>query len=60
MNRIKEVLADRGISQTWLAKKLRKNVRTVNYYVNNRYQPSLIILLKIAEILEIDMKDLLK
>ncbi|MEG1635845.1 MAG: helix-turn-helix transcriptional regulator, partial [Rikenellaceae bacterium] len=39
MNRIKEVLVERGISQTWLAKQLGKSVKMVNYYTNNRHQP---------------------
>lgn len=30
LNRIKEVLDEKGISQTWLAKKLGKSFNTVN------------------------------
>lgn len=60
MNRIKEVLFEKGISQTWLAKKLGVDFKTVNAYVTNKYQPSLIRLLQIATILEIDIKELLK
>ena len=32
MNRIKEVLKEKGISQTWLAKKLDKSYNTINEY----------------------------
>ena len=59
MNRIKEVLEEKGIKQTWLAEKLSKSYNMVNGYVQNRRQPSLEILYRIAEILEMDVKDLL-
>lgn len=60
MNRIKEVLAERGIKQTWLAEKLGKSYNMVNSYVHNRRQPSLEVLNKIAEILNIDVRELIK
>ncbi len=59
MNRIKEVLEERGIKQTWLAEKLGKSFCMVNAYVCNRRQPSLEVLFQIAEILKVDVKDLI-
>lgn len=59
MNRIKEVLEERGIKQTWLAEKLGKSYNMVNSYVQNRRQPSIEDLYKIGEILNIEAKDLL-
>lgn len=59
MNRIKEVLIEKEITQTWLAEQLGKSFNMVNGYVQNRRQPSLELLYKIAEILEVDVKDLL-
>ena len=59
-NRIKEVLAEKGIKQTWLAEKLGKSFCIVNAYVCNRRQPSLEVLFEIADILNIDVKDLIK
>jgi putative transcriptional regulator len=59
MNRIKEVLKERGIKQTWLAEKLGKSFNIVNDYCNNRTQPSLETLSQIAEILSISIKDLI-
>jgi len=59
MNRIKTVLEERGIKQTWLAEKLGKSYNMVNSYVQNRTQPSLEVLYKIADILDVDVKDLL-
>ena len=60
MNRIKEVLEEKGIKQVWLAEKLGKSFNTVNGYVQNRSQPSLEVLYEIARILEVDAKQLLK
>ena len=60
MNRIKEVLDEKGIKQTWLAEQLGKSYNMVNAYIQNRQQPRLEILYEIANILEIDVKDLLK
>lgn len=59
MNRIKEVLEKKGIKQTWLAEKLGKSYNMVNGYVQNRQQPRLEVLYKIAKILEVEAKDLL-
>ncbi|MEE9364527.1 MAG: helix-turn-helix transcriptional regulator [Cellulophaga sp.] len=59
MNRIKEVLEEKGIKQIWLAEKLGKSYNMVNAYVQNRQQPRLEILMSIAEILDIDVKDLI-
>jgi len=59
MNRIKEVLEEKGIKQTWLAEKLGKSYNVVNGYVQNRQQPRLEILYEIAEILNVEAKDLL-
>ena len=41
MNRIKEVLEEKGIKQTWLAEKLGKSFSIVNAYACNCRQPSL-------------------
>lgn len=60
MNRIKEVLEEKGIKQTWLAEQLGKSYNMVNGYVQNRQQPRLEVLYEIANILNIDVKDLLK
>ena len=60
MNRIKEVLEERGIKQTWLAEKLNKSFCIVNAYVCNRRQPSLEVLFEIAEILNVNPKELIE
>ena len=59
MNRIKEVLKEKGIKQIWLADKLGKSYNMVNGYVQNRQQPRLEVLNDIAEILDVDVRNLL-
>ena len=59
MNRIKELLQEKGIKQTWLAEKLGKSFNMVNDYCNNRRQPSLEVLFEISRILLVDPKDLI-
>ena len=60
MNRIKEVLEEKGIKQIWLAEKLGKSYNMVNSYAQNRRQPSIEVLFEIAEILDVQPKDLIK
>ena len=59
MNCIKEVLKEKGIKQIWLADKLGKSYNMVNGYVQNRQQPRLEVLNKIADILNVDIKSLI-
>ena len=59
MNCIKEVLENQGRSQRWLADKLGKSYNMVNSYVQNRQQPRIEILYEVAELLSVDIKDLL-
>ncbi len=59
MNRIKEVIKDQGRTQKWLSEKLGKSYNIVNGYVQNRSQPSLEDLYRIAEILDVNISELL-
>lgn len=59
MNRIKEVLDRKGIKQIWLAEQLGKSYNMVHSYAQNKRQPSIDVLYKIAEILNVDIKELL-
>ncbi|AEA45021.1 helix-turn-helix domain-containing protein [Fluviicola taffensis] len=59
MNRIKDVLQEKGIKQTWLAEKLGKSFNMVNDYCNNRRQPTIEVLYQIAKILSVSPKELL-
>ena len=59
LNRIKAVLTDKGISQTWLAKQLDKSFSMVNAYACTRIQPNLDTLQRLAEILQVDLQELI-
>ncbi len=59
LNRIKEVLSEKGIKQTWLAKKIGRSNVIVSFYVQNKRHPNLKMLYKIADVLEIDVRNLL-
>lgn len=59
MNRIKEVLEEKGIKQTWLAERLGKSFNMVNAYAQNRHQPTMETLYQIADILDVEATDLL-
>ena len=56
-NLIKEHLKKRGITQTWLAKALGS---ITNAYVCNRKQPNLTIIFKVADLLGVSPKELIK
>lgn len=59
MNRIKEILNEKGIKQTWLAEKLGRSFGVVNEYCNNKRQPSLEVLNEVAIILDVDIRELI-
>lgn len=60
MNRIKEVLQEKGLTQVWLASQLGKCFKMVNAYACNRKQPSLDTLFRIADLLKVSVKDLIE
>lgn len=59
LNRIKVVLWDKDMSQKDLALRLGKSFSTVNAYCCNRQQPTLDVLNRIAEILNVDVQELI-
>lgn len=59
INRIKAVLAEKQLTSKWLAERLEKSENTVSKWCSNKVQPSLENLIGIAEILDIDVRDLL-
>ena len=59
INRLKVVLAEQNKTGKWLAEVLGKNEATVSRWCTNEMQPSLETLVKIANVLNVDVKDLL-
>ena len=59
INRLKVVLVEQNKTGKWLAETLGKNEATVSRWCTNEMQPSLETLVKIANALNVDVKDLL-
>ena len=60
INRIKAVLAEKQLSGKWLANEIGRTENTVSRSCANKVQPSLESLLEIAEVLKVDIRDLLR
>lgn len=59
INRIKVVLVENGKTGKWLAEQVGKNEATVSRWCSNRMQPSLDMIVRIAELLKIDPRQLI-
>lgn len=59
INRLKVVLVEQNKTGKWLAEMLGKNEATVSRWCTNESQPSLETLVKIANVLRVDVKELL-
>ena len=59
INRLKLVLVERKRTGKWLAEQLGKDPSTVSKWCSNITQPSLDILVNIAKVLEVDVKQLI-
>ncbi|MBD5311480.1 MAG: helix-turn-helix transcriptional regulator [Bacteroides sp.] len=59
INRIKVALVESGKTGKWLAEQIGKNEATVSRWCSNKMQPSLETLVRISELLDIDVKDLI-
>lgn len=60
INRLKIVLAEKNRTGKWLAEQIGKNEATISRWCSNKVQPSVSQLNEIANILGVDIRDLLK
>ena len=51
---------EKNLQNKWLAEQLGRDQATVSKWVTNSAQPSLDMLIKIAQVLEVDIKDLIR
>jgi transcriptional regulator with XRE-family HTH domain len=58
-NRIKVVLAEKQRTSHWLAVELGKTDMTISRWCTNKAQPSVMQLVQIARLLDVDVTDLL-
>ncbi|GHN00327.1 hypothetical protein WSM22_18160 [Cytophagales bacterium WSM2-2] len=56
---IKEVLKEKDKSGYWLAKETDISYNSINGYINNKIEPSLTNLFRIAEALKVDPRNLI-
>lgn len=59
INRIKAVLAEQSKTSKWLAERLNKNEATVSRWCTNEVQPSMDTFIEIANLLKIDVRELI-
>ena len=59
INRLKIVLIEKKRTSKWLAEKLGKVPSTVSKWCTNDQQPDLMTLTRIAELLEVDRRELI-
>ena len=59
LNRIKVTLVEKQKTGKWLAEQLAKSTCTVSKWCSNSIQPDLATLNKIAELLNVDVRDLI-
>lgn len=59
INRLKAVLAEQGRTNKWLAEQLEKNETTISRWCTNEVQPSIDSLIEIANLLEVDVRQLI-
>ena len=59
INRLKIVLVEKKKTGKWLAEQLGKNPSTVSKWCSNVSQPDFATLVKVAELLEVDIQELI-
>ncbi|CAK7020618.1 MAG: hypothetical protein PARBA_00862 [Parabacteroides sp.] len=59
INRLKVVLVERQVTNKWLSEKMNLSTTTISRWCTNKTQPSLENLVEVAEILKVDVKDLI-
>ena len=60
LNRIKMVIFEKKRTSKWLSEQLGVNPSTVSKWCTNSSQPDLASLLKISDLLEVDIKELIQ
>ena len=60
INRIKVMLAEKGTTNKWRAVQVGKDPATISKWCTNAAQPSLEMLLQVAKVLEVEVKDLIR
>ena len=60
MNRIKVMLAEKGITNKWLSEHVVKDPAAVSKWCTNVAQPTLETIMQIAKLFEVDLNNLIR
>ena len=60
LNRIKVVLAEKNLQNKWLAERIGRDQATISKWVTNSAQPNLETLIKIAQVLRVEIGELVR
>ena len=60
LNRLKVVLAEKKKTNKWLGEQLEKDKTTISKWCTNNLQPNLEMLIKIAQVLEVEVQELIR
>ena len=60
LNRLRVILAEKNLSNKWLAERLGRDQATISKWVTNTTQPNLEMLLKLSKVLEVELEELVR
>lgn len=60
LNRIRVILAEKDLSNKWLAEQMGRDQATISKWVTNTAQPNLEMMIKLSKVLNVDMDDLVR
>ena len=60
LNRLKVVMAEKDLSNTWLSDRLGVSQATVSKWMTNFSQPNIETLIKISKVLNVEVSELLR
>ena len=60
LNQIKDVMAEKDLSNIWLSEKLGVSQATVSKWMTNFSQPNIETLIKISKVLNVEVSELLR
>lgn len=58
VNRLRVILAEKNKTNRWLAEAIGKNENTISRWCSNKSQPSVDVVVEIARVLDVDIRDL--
>lgn len=60
LNRLKVILAEKNLTNKWLAEQMGRDQATISKWVTNASQPNLEMMIKLSKVLKVDMNELVR